>query len=322
MRLADIQNSLNYYFFKLQKAGFKKCLAPEGLGLCSKKTIRAHSIQNRQILDIIQRDGHVVMLNARLDLKKGISVNFEFIGRNKATTFTGICSNHDRKIFAPIEENNIDVDNELHLFLLAYRAVFKQTFATCDAAVQQELISRKKREFDLLSKNVLTDEDKLVLNFSLNSYKTYLYKVEFDKIFLNKYFDKICHRIIKFSSTVPTIAVNSLITPRDNLQKKSTIGRIAINIFPTTRYTFVVFSYLKCDEPFVRPYLDDILHAENQYCRYLVSKLVLRNCENFVISPNHFDTINEDSRKAIIGFFISTIIEDRLDHEDKRLSLF
>lgn len=137
-------NSLKNYIFQLQKMQNLHCLEPEET--CVQSSIRAHSIQNRQVLELLQQEGHVVMPRLQLDVNSGPKVRFESIGRNKATTFTGLCTQHDAKIFAPIEKNPIDVEDDSHLFLLAYRAVLKETHASMEAALRNQLAFQKKVE--------------------------------------------------------------------------------------------------------------------------------------------------------------------------------
>ena len=47
------------FFFKRQKRNFEGCLHPSLT--CKRPPIRAHSIQNERVLDLIQQDGHVMM---------------------------------------------------------------------------------------------------------------------------------------------------------------------------------------------------------------------------------------------------------------------
>lgn len=322
MKQKETQNALISYAFRIQKSDFKKCIAPEGLGTCYRETIRAHSIQNRQILDALQRDGHVVMLKVTLDGPSNVRFGFEHIGRNNATTFTGLCNYHDSKIFKPIEESTIDTDDEYHLFLLAYRAATKQTHASINSAYQAELLTKKKKDLGLLPVNELTDEEKQVYLLSISSHKTYLYKVKYDKAFLSHEYDRVCHNVIVIPSSEPKIAVNSLLTPRKKLHNESAIERIALNIFPRDNETIAIFSYLREDKDFIYPHVSEILGSSDQERQYLLSKFILQYCENFVISPSHFEILSENSRNAMIKFYISTITEDRLDFEDERLNLF
>lgn len=70
---------------------------------CEAQAIRSHSVQNSRVLDLLVRDGHVKALGKRIDKMTGPVIQFEDVGRNEATTFTGFCAEHDAKIFAAIE---------------------------------------------------------------------------------------------------------------------------------------------------------------------------------------------------------------------------
>jgi hypothetical protein len=77
------------FFFKKQKKSFESCLHPSLT--CKRPPIRAHSIQNQRVLELIQQNGHVIM--PRYKIKGDNSVlEFERLGRNQASTFTGLCS--------------------------------------------------------------------------------------------------------------------------------------------------------------------------------------------------------------------------------------
>ena len=59
---------------------------------------------------------------------------FKSVGRNDATTFTGLCSEHDRRMFEPIDKATINVLDEEHLFLFAYRSVLRELHADATGA--------------------------------------------------------------------------------------------------------------------------------------------------------------------------------------------
>lgn len=95
-----------------------------------------------------------------------------------------------------------------------------------------------------------------------------------------------------------------------------------LNVFPTAQGTQVIFSYLDHQESSVVAHLKDIFQSSGYDRLYLMSKLVLRNCENFVIAPKYFETISDESRNAMLEYFMRTLYEDLLDYDDKRLFLF
>jgi hypothetical protein len=322
MKSEEIHKSLVYFAFKAQNLKFNKCLSPQGLGKCTGKTIRSHSIQNKGTLELIHRDGQVVILRSRMDNKSGVVVEFKTVGRNEATTFTGLCRKHDNDIYEPIEKSNIDIDNQEHLFLLAYRAVTRHTHATINSALRMGTLSMREKELNAINDDVLTDGEKLAHIFTLISYRTYLYKQEYDKIYLNHDYDSIHHKVIIFPNTNPTIAVCDLFNPRDNIQNKQVLERIALNIFPINNNVIAILSYLDRDTPYIGIHINNLLLAEGEYRKYLLSKMVLRYCENIVISPEYYDSLSEETRQAIIDFFIITIENDRFEYEDERLHLF
>jgi hypothetical protein len=65
----DSAKELRSSFFKRDKLRWNRCLAP-GMG-CPAAAIRAHSLQNSQVLDLLARDGHVKAIVKRIDKKIG-----------------------------------------------------------------------------------------------------------------------------------------------------------------------------------------------------------------------------------------------------------
>ena len=49
---------------------------------------------------------------------------------------------------------------------------------------------------------------------------------------------------------------------------------------------YVLFSCRREDERYMNLYIDEIMNANEAYQKYLISKLVLRNCGNIAISPH------------------------------------
>jgi hypothetical protein len=75
--------------FDLRKQGYSRCLH---LSMdCQKTAIRARSIQNGKVLDLLQRENHVIFPKHKIVEGKP-TAEFELIGRNQASTFTGLCA--------------------------------------------------------------------------------------------------------------------------------------------------------------------------------------------------------------------------------------
>lgn len=108
----------------------RRCLAPSVWKQnCSSQISRAHSVPRSGSLSRIARDGHVYSLRVSVKqlMKTDGSMKPQLVGINKASTFTGFCSRHDRSIFAPLENMPFTATPE-QCFLLSYRAFARETF--------------------------------------------------------------------------------------------------------------------------------------------------------------------------------------------------
>lgn len=113
------------------RAPLKVCLAPGAL--CKNRVERrTHSIRNERVLEVLHRHDHVVVPEKPLDLPKTTDASapyrrrFAEVGRNEATTFTGLCRDHDNFLFVPIENDNQLTFTSQQKFLLAYREVLRE----------------------------------------------------------------------------------------------------------------------------------------------------------------------------------------------------
>src|SRR5882672_9885875 len=87
---ADPQKAANAAlgkFFELNKQGYSRCLHYNMD--CKKDAIRAHSIQNNKVLDLLQRDNHVIVPKNKIIAGKA-TAEFGPLGRHQASTFTGL----------------------------------------------------------------------------------------------------------------------------------------------------------------------------------------------------------------------------------------
>jgi hypothetical protein len=289
---------------------------------CTAAAIRSHSLQNSRVLDLLVRDGHVKAPSTRIDKQKGPVISFEDVGRNEATTFTGFCSEHDSVIFKPIEIDAFRPTDPEHLFLAAYRAVARELHALLEAAskIQGTYIKRVDLGFD--SGDEPGPAGMAAVDQMLRAHRTYLYKCHFDKGLAAKRYDGVLHDVITIGHKGATVAVCSHFS-LDGLYRDDDWVRVALNVLPSgENESTVVFSYLSEDAALVRPALSPLLTSDGPYQKYLLSKLILNNCENFVVAPAYYDSWSPEKRKAITDYFIQTLFEGNLDAEDKHLYLF
>ena len=119
-------------FAELQKADVGKCWAP--FVDCPNSPINAHSVQNRRTLELIQEAGKVTQIGGKLT-QDGQNTVFRKVGRNKASTFRGLCAEHDREIFKLIDTNPLDSTNSHMCDLLVWRAITSEMAAKLNMAV-------------------------------------------------------------------------------------------------------------------------------------------------------------------------------------------
>jgi hypothetical protein len=109
----------------------------------------------------------------------------------------------------------------------------------------------------------------------------------------------------------------------DGMSRNNDWVRVTLNVLPLgNTESAAVFSYLPRDADLVRSGLDRILSSEGVYQKYLLSKLILNNCENFVVSPAYFDQWSAAKLRAITDYFTETLTAGKLDLEDQNLYLF
>ena len=183
----------------------KKCLAPDAwLNGCRGKISRAHTVPKSGSLQRIARNGHVYSFIPRLeDLQKHEGKMLpRLLGVNRASTFTGFCSEHDNSIFEPLEKKTFAGTRE-QCFLLSYRALAREIY-TKMAASHPEL-SKIRRAADkgrpLTEQIALQRFNQLVdigLSFGLKDLDHY--KHRYDKILESRQFDAVRGYVIEFEA--------------------------------------------------------------------------------------------------------------------------
>ena len=317
----DIKKEMLAHAFSEDKLKFKKCLAPHMH--CDGQIIRAHTVQNSKVLDLLVKNGHVVSFNHRMDKVRGPVIEYKLIGRNNATTFTGLCGDHDREIFKPIDTNDINTEDPQHLFLLAYRPILRELHATMEGAIKIQGVYRKRVELGLDPKNQPSQAGMVALSQMLKSERTFRYKFEYDQVYMSKSYGSICHETRLFDVDRPTFAASVLFSTDDTDESAKDMQCIALNVLPvSSEKTLVVISWLPRDTAWVQQKFHNLLKSKGNYGKYILSKTILNYSENFVLSPSYFDEWPNEKRDAIRSYFIDTLIQSDFERENEHLYLF
>lgn len=288
---------------------------------CTKPAIRAHSVQNSRVLDLLHRKGHVVMPRLRSSFSDGPTLQFEEIGRNKATTFTGLCSSHDHQMFAPIETKAFDASNAQHLFLIAYRAVLKEAHASLKAGIDSQTNYLQGAEAGLFPRDEPSAPGMAAIEQMMAGYLVHQIKERYDEAFMTSQWSRTRHTTLHLD-TPPGVAVNAFFTTDLWSEETDTPAMVSLNILPYRGKTLAVFSSLLEHAKQVETAFDRIISSSGTFQLYELSKLVLKKCENIVLAPALYDTFSRRQKEHITTFFERTIAGQSYEADDPQIFIF
>lgn len=234
----------------------KTCSVPPALqSECTNKIIKAHTVSKSSSLKEISVDGHVLSFysNAMENIKTGKLCPTK-IGINKASTFSGFCSHHDKTLFAPIEDKPFSINSE-HCFLVAYRAVSSEVYVKSGAAK----VFHDIKGFDKgLPQNLQIAFQKFAGSFydgnDLTKKDLAYIKGKLDMMFIEEKVSQLKHVVFELERP-PAIMGSAIVAPKFGFDGKS-IQRlsqnvkdipdyIVINSFSNTEKGYIVLSWLQ-----------------------------------------------------------------------------
>lgn len=294
------------------KVPLNVCLSPDGS--CTEDAIRAHSVQNSRMLEALQQSGHVIA--PRLDLSAtGARVSFQSVGRNQATTFHGLCSAHDTALFAPIETHDLNLNSAEHLFLLSYRAVLKEAHATRKSARDTQSGYQAGVQAGIFP-NAPCPPGMLAVEHMSLAFLTHLHKEHYDGLYNSAQWDALEHFIVDLR-TPPSLAVNSLLSTGSYSDATDSLAYATLNVFPLHETTYLVFSHLREHRrQFNRSFKRFLQSGE---IKRKLSYLVLKRCENFVLSPKVYDAFSEAQVEQCVRFYHRNVGNQEREPEDPSL---
>ena len=295
IKISQVASSLS------RECKFKECVFPDHSS-CSKKVIKAHSIQKNKILNYIADNGKVITADSQKTL---FTDEFEKIGINSASTFFGFCSYHDAKIFSEIENKEYAGRIEQN-FLHSYRACaleyVKRKVSVC---VYEKAIERYH----------INPYEKMApkkLNGELRGEKDYISILEQFSNELTKSKDERNFNII--SSKIFQLPYESLMAVNESFPieydfQENLINDLAdtskrpapifLTIFPYNGKTFILFSWLSEDwETYqsIISKLEMFTHSEKEI---FFSNLIICHGNNFFISPSKYFQMPNKLRKLL-----------------------
>ncbi|MBN4054205.1 hypothetical protein JYT87_00685 [Nitrospira defluvii] len=296
---------------------------------CPSSVIQAHSIQGSFIIDRLAQDGHVYMFS--LDYSGG---GLSLVGRNRASTFTGFCQNHDSTLFREVDfdgKRNFNLDSKRQICLLSLRAVAREYWLKLNTYKMTHHLMKIAAERDLEAARTLLNfpslDEKLLMN-GKNYYKWFLTGTKESTARLERIYSSLsvqlqrnrfhlmrCH-VFNLKGE-PTLAVASGFAPEFDLQGRHINSMnlendptdVVLNIFPSDSGTIVLFSYHRRHDPVLEPFFNQIKNLDENELKKLISKIVVMHCENLILAPQFVDTLPPNKRGTLERFYYETISE-------------
>jgi hypothetical protein len=322
LRLHQMLNSINHVikgkkiddFIKIHNTRPGRCLYP--LDDCLNEPIKAHSIQNARAFELLQENNHLIQIRSRFDKTIGPTPEFCSIGRNEASTFLGLCAVHDAELFRIIDANALDPESPQHMFLLAYRSILKEFHAVVSSFIKIQT-SYLKQFKDGLIPGEDESKDMLPIEWLAKAYDTHTYKEPFDIALRGQNFAFVRHKYVVLDKQRPTVACSQLFSA-DSIAIEDDVLRVILNVFPINlNQTLVVFSSSAREFPDMINYAQRCWTGDDNFVKYEISKMIIRNCENFFINPAAFRTWTSEKTHAIREFYLKSMRGDiDLDHAD------
>lgn len=293
---------------KMNSSKFSCCLYPDK-SKCVRHIKNAHALQNKKIISKLAVDGHVYMLNTKKKPliipvnKKEVEVLtlMDRVGVTEATTFNCFCDTHDDEVFAPIEKNcpNFNENSQQHIFLYAYKAFIFEYY--------KELVNQRSFQKMFKEKPSL-----LKTHFCIREYRNLVNKLDEMEEFKN-FFDnglikadytglETCiikiPKEIKFANYA-CIGLNYNLdgTKIKNVSNKK-MKRVLVTIFPENDYSYIILSIHKNDKKIYEKLFIQLKEYPLEKIELYFNIVLPLYSENIVLSPLLWQSWDEEVKMA------------------------
>jgi len=147
-------------------------------------------------------------------------------------------------------------------------------------------------------------------------------KIIFDESYASSKHQNICHEAL-YLDIGPSVAVNSMFSTDIWSDTTDSLVYLTLNVFPTAvGRTAVLFSYVAEHAEEAQRYLDKMKALERQPLLLELSRLILRKCENFAVSPKLYRSYSSSQKKMMLDFYIRNSNGQEHESNDPKLCLF
>ena len=296
-------------------ARFKQCIV-QAPGPCGGELVRGHSVAEAR-LKVLAIAGKVITLESPEDLKGYGDPNFRRprpVHPKTATTGFFSCQEHE-KAFHFIEQSTLDWAPEVKSLQkicawFAYRAVLIATIRQESVAKYFELMSvwnsGSKRELRIHPQQITYERAASMCRDLAD--EAWAVKHRLDRVMELQDYDRLNHRIVHIDA-IPSVAASTAILHRAYLVPEESPSSyripipVMINVYPTVNGPqTVIISCLKNQQQFANSVVS-ALDLRDEDVPASISKTLLEESENIVISPNVWSSFGRLKQQDIARHF-------------------
>lgn len=283
----------------------KECFC-SGSEDCSGEVVLAHSLQKNGKLSVLESDvnGNLLLYTPTSCVLYDNNLHKDLvpIGKNKASTFFGFCSKHDKKLFQPIEDEDFDIDSDKHCFLHSYRA-----FAHSYNSQKQMLKAyRKDSEFTLSLDPTYRSES--IEGFEIGVKEGEVGKSKLNNALLNEEYDYLDYFVYTLPDLYP-VASTGIISPRysingapmnNHINPEISFSDIMLTVFPDKNETLIIYATFPDDEK-GKLLLDELETLTTDQLNQITSTFMVFYAENTFFSPKVWDSMNKLEKEKYLS---------------------
>jgi hypothetical protein len=285
----------------------KKCSVPQSLAHeCSGGIINAHTVSKSSSLKEIARNGHVLKISLPQKINIAPKTQITEEGINSASTFSGFCAAHDKKLFSPVEDQPFK-PVPLHCFLITYRGISKEIFSKEYASKTYDFMKTLDRGRSLPQQIAIQKAAALLgKNNSLTENDLKHIKSKLDAMLLSGDYTDL-HYVVFTLESPPPIMGSAIFGPTfdfegNKAQKSSSVANdmpdyMAINAFASEGKGYIVLSWLsehaKTCSKLVKQFIDKKLTADS------LAAFMILLIENIYISPDWWESLDKNTQALI-----------------------
>ena len=316
----DTQKPINEGVIHKQINGFytqKYCSVPNEMKCdCSGRIIKAHSISKSSSLKEIALNGHVLTtFKGAVSFKNGIEIKPKKIGIQKASTFTGFCSYHDKAIFQPIEDVDFSI-SEKNCFLVAYRAVSRELFVKQRSTGTFDLVKELDKGKSIeQQKEIQAVYKRLSTNNDLSTSDLKFIKDKLDQMLIKSEYNSLKHVVFTLSEP-PKVMTSAAVGPTFDFQGKKIQkfsqdpdeipSYIIINSFSSQGVGYICLPWIDEHKSVGESFYKSLQNSDCIEGSLLA--FIFTNIENNYLSEDWWSALNSTEKSYLMGLYYQGVM--------------